>query len=40
MPNYQEQNAKAEQMGAGIALGCGVIVLLFILFILVAAFLA
>ena len=34
---YQEENAKAEQIGAGIALGCiGIPAILFILFIIVA----
>ena len=33
----QEENAKAEQIGAGIALGCiGIPAILFILFIIVA----
>lgn len=34
---YQEENAKAEQIGAGIALGCiGIPAILLILFIIVA----
>lgn len=34
---YQEENAKAEQIGAGIALGCGAIVALFVLVCVVIA---
>jgi hypothetical protein len=34
---YQEENAKAEQIGAGIALGCiGIPALIIILFVIVA----
>ena len=33
-----EQNAKAEQIGAAVGVGCGVIVLLFILIFVIAAF--
>lgn len=35
--NYQEENAKAEQIGAGIALGCGGLVALFILVCVIIA---
>jgi hypothetical protein len=41
MPNYQEQNAKADQMGAGIALGCiGIPAILFLALILIVALVA
>ena len=38
MPNYQEQNAKADQIGAGIALGCiGIPVILFVVLLVIVA---
>ena len=34
---YQEENAKAEQIGAGIAMGCiGIPVILFVLLLIIA----
>lgn len=34
---YQEENAKAEQIGAGIALGCiGIPAIIIVLFIIIA----
>lgn len=40
MTNWQEENAKAEMIGAGISVGCGAIVLFFILIIGIAALFA
>ena len=37
LTNYQEENAKAEQIGAGIAVGCGAIILIVVAIVLIAA---